>query len=41
MADFITVISELNNKSSAAVSLSYADVIKASEDARDQTYQEV
>lgn len=40
-ADFIAAMSELNNKSSAAVSVSYAGVIKASEDTRDQTHQEV
>lgn len=39
VADFIAVIFELNNKSSAAVSVSY--VIKASEDSRDQAHQEV
>lgn len=40
-ADFIAVISELNNKSSAALSVSCSDVIKASEDARNKTHQEV
>lgn len=40
-ADLITVMSELNNTSSAAVSVSHAGVIKASEGTRDQTHQEV
>lgn len=41
VTDFIAVISELNNKSCAAVLVPFTDVIKASEYTRDQTHQEV
>lgn len=41
MADFFAVVSELTDESSAAISASLTDMIKASEDTRDQTHQEV